>query len=473
MNNDWEIVIGIEIHIELNTKTKMFSPVQNEYGDEANTNVSNIDLAYPGSLPLLNSSAIIKAIKLAKALEMEIDPLVRFDRKNYFYPDLTKGYQITQQFHPIGKNGLIRAKVQNSWKTFSIERIHMEEDTAKSIHENGLTYLNYNRCGVPLIEIVSNPAMHSAEDAMAYVEAIRQTALVLDISDAKLNEGSLRTDVNLSVRRKGENVLNTRTEIKNLNSLSNIKKAIEYESNFQIQMYENNLTFNQETKRFDEKMQKTVSMRSKGDAISYKYFPDPNLPYIQLQQKFIDDIKIEEIPYQKELRYLKNGLNQVQISQLLNNISYAKYIDSINSKDFKKATNVFFSDIVTYLNSNNKNIENLSFKADDARKVVEYLIDNRINKNNIAEIIKIKDQNPNLNIESIIKDNGFLIEIKEIDLNELVQEILNENPNLETEFKNNYNRAQKFMQGQIMKKTMGKANLKNLDEIIKNRFNNE
>jgi len=349
----------------------------------------------------------------------------------------------------------------------------MEEDTAKSIHENGLTYLNYNRCGVPLIEIVSNPVMHSAEDAMAYVEAIRQTALVLDISDAKLNEGSLRTDVNLSVRRKGENVLNTRTEIKNLNSLSNIKKAIEYESNFQIQMYENNLTFNQETKRFDEKMQKTVSMRSKGDAISYKYFPDPNLPYIQLQQKFIDDIKIEEIPYQKELRYLKNGLNQVQISQLLNNISYAKYIDSINSKDFKKATNVFFSDIVTYLNSNNKNIENLSFKADDARKVVEYLIDNRINKNNIAEIIKIKDQNPNLNIESIIKDNGFLIEIKEIDLNELVQEILNENPNLETEFKNNYNRAQKFMQGQIMKKTMGKANLKNLDEIIKNRFNNE
>lgn len=214
MNNDWEIVIGIEIHIELNTKTKMFSPVQNEYGDEANTNVSNIDLAYPGSLPLLNSSAIIKAIKLAKALEMEIDPLVRFDRKNYFYPDLTKGYQITQQFHPIGKNGLIRAKVQNSWKTFSIERIHMEEDTAKSIHENGLTYLNYNRCGVPLMEIVSNPVMHSAEDAMAYVEAIRQTALVLDISDAKLNEGSLRTDVNLSVRRKGENVLNTRTEIK-------------------------------------------------------------------------------------------------------------------------------------------------------------------------------------------------------------------------------------------------------------------
>ena len=195
--NNWELVIGIEIHIELNTNTKMFSPMLNNFDSKQNYNVSNIDLAYPGSLPLVNKGAIIRAIKLAKALNMTIDPYVRFDRKNYFYPDLPKGFQITQQFHPIGSNGFVKAKVDNVWKDIAIERIHMEEDTAKAIHKNNLTYLNYNRAGIPLIEIVSNPVMHSAKEAAAYVDAIRQTVLCLNISDAKMNEGSLRTDINI------------------------------------------------------------------------------------------------------------------------------------------------------------------------------------------------------------------------------------------------------------------------------------
>ena len=264
MNNDlWELVIGIEIHIELNTKTKMFSPILNNFNSMPNSNVSNIDLAYPGSLPLVNKEAIIKGIKLAKALNMEIDPLVQFDRKNYFYPDLPKGYQITQQFYPIGKNGKIKIKVENEWKEIKIERIHLEEDTAKSIHSKDKTYLNYNRAGVPLIEIVSHPVIHSAKEAAAYVEAIRQTALCLNISDAKMNEGSLRTDINISIREKGTNVFNNRVEVKNLNSISNVQKAIEFEAERQLNIYQNGKTVVQETRRFDEQLKETVSMRLK------------------------------------------------------------------------------------------------------------------------------------------------------------------------------------------------------------------
>ncbi|WP_369085916.1 Asp-tRNA(Asn)/Glu-tRNA(Gln) amidotransferase subunit GatB [Metamycoplasma spumans] len=469
MNNDWDIVIGIEIHLELNTRTKMFSPASNNYEDKVNESVSNIDLAYPGSLPLVNSQAIIKGIKLAKALNMSIDKLVRFDRKNYFYPDLTKGFQITQQFNPIGKEGKIKVKVDNEWKEISIERIHLEEDTAKSLHEGSETFLNYNRAGVPLIEIVSRPVIHSAKEAIAYVEAIRQTALALNISDAKMNEGSLRTDVNISVRKKGTNDLNTRVEIKNLNSFSNIEKAIEYEANYQVNKYLNNESFVQETKRFDEQKNITVSMRSKSDAIDYKYFPEPNLPYIQLSDADIEAVEIEEIPYDKEMRYISHGLNQVQISQLLNNFEYANYLDKINSKDFKKSANIFFSDIVSYINQNNKTINELKFSPSDAQQVINYIIDSKINKSDFKLIIQLKD-NSNKDIDEIIKEEDLFIKEISISLDDVIDEILKENPDLENEFSKNYQRASKFLLGQAMKKTMGKANAAELNKKISERF---
>ncbi len=469
MNNDWDIVIGIEIHLELNTRTKMFSPASNNYEDKVNESASNIDLAYPGSLPLVNSQAIIKGIKLAKALNMSIDKLVRFDRKNYFYPDLTKGFQITQQFNPIGKEGKIKVKVDNEWKEISIERIHLEEDTAKSLHEGSETFLNYNRAGVPLIEIVSRPVIHSAKEAIAYVEAIRQTALALNISDAKMNEGSLRTDVNISVRKKGTNDLNTRVEIKNLNSFSNIEKAIEYEANYQVNKYLNNESFDQETKRFDEQKNITVSMRSKSDAIDYKYFPEPNLPYIQLSDADIEAVEIEEIPYDKEMRYISHGLNQVQISQLLNNFEYANYLDKINSKDFKKSANIFFSDIVSYINQNNKTINELKFSPSDAQQVINYIIDSKINKSDFKLIIQLKD-NSNKDIDEIIKEEDLFIKEISISLDDVIEEILKENPDLENEFSKNYQRASKFLLGQAMKKTMGKANVAELNKKISERF---
>nr|WP_272873041.1 Asp-tRNA(Asn)/Glu-tRNA(Gln) amidotransferase subunit GatB [Mycoplasma phocoeninasale] len=463
------MVIGIEIHLELNTKTKMFSPVENSFGKEVNQMVSNIDLAYPGTLPLVNSGAIIKGIKLAKALNMEIDKLIRFDRKNYFYPDLTKGYQITQQFNPIGKNGSIKIKVDNQWKDIAIERIHLEEDTAKSIHDGEFTKINYNRAGIPLIEIVSTPSIHSAREAVAYVEAIRQTALSLNISDAKMNEGSLRTDVNLSIRPKDSNELRTRVEIKNLNSLSNVEKAIEYEANQQFESYQANKSIEQCTKRFDEASEITVMMRSKSDALDYKYFPDPNIPYIALDDELIDSVNIEETPFQKEMRYISLGLNQMQINQLLNNTEYANYLDKISSSDRRKTTNLFFSEIISYLNLAKKGISEFNLSANEASELFNLVIDGKINKADVKKIIEIKDREKN-SIMKIIEDNNFMIKESNVSLDEVIDSILEENPDLESTFIKNADKAKKFLAGQIMKKTMGKAKMDEINQKITERF---
>ncbi|MGX9339900.1 Asp-tRNA(Asn)/Glu-tRNA(Gln) amidotransferase subunit GatB [Mycoplasma sp. 2261] len=471
MDKNWELVIGIEIHIELNTKTKMFSSQPNLYTSNPNIYVSHIDLAYPGSLPIVNKQAIIKGIKLAKALNMEIDHNIRFDRKNYFYPDLTKGYQITQQFNPIGKNGKIKIKVNNEWKDIEIERIHLEEDTAKSLHEGNQTLLNYNRSGVPLIEIVSNPVLHSAKEAVAYVDAIRKIVLALDISDAKMNEGSLRVDLNISVRKKGTNDLNTRVEVKNLNSISNIEKAIEYEYNWQTSCYESGQTFSQQTKRFDESKLKTITMRSKSDSIDYKYFPDPNIPCIELKPEFVDSITIEELPYEREMRYLKYGLNNVQIMQLIENMEYASFIDVLNTTDFKKSVNIFFAEIVSFLNQNNLLLSKLKLNIDVMSKIIQYAIDEKIQKTSIKTILSILiNQNENNDIDEIIKQNNLFIEHKEISLTDIIKEILNEFPTLNKEFEINFNRASKFMLGQVMKKTAGKANAIELSQIIKDLY---
>ncbi|ACF06982.1 Aspartyl/glutamyl-tRNA(Asn/Gln) amidotransferase subunit B [Metamycoplasma arthritidis] len=470
MNKDWEIVIGIEIHLELNTKTKMFSSVANEYNALANTNISPIDLAYPGTLPLVNKAAVIKGIKLAKALNMEVAEELHFDRKNYYYPDLPKGYQITQQFHPIGKNGSIKIKVDDVWKEITIERIHLEEDTAKSIHENNLTYLNYNRAGVPLIEIVSNPVIHSAKEACAYIEAIRLTALCLDISDAKMNEGSLRTDVNISVRKCNTNDLNTRVEIKNLNSIANVQKAIEYEATWQIEQHLNNKMFSQQTKRFDEATLKTVTMREKGNALDYKYHPNPNIPIIKLEKSFIDKIQINERPYEKETRYLASSLNLVQISQLLNNVDYANYFDAINYPDLKKAANIFFANIVSYLNETKINIKDLATKPQDTKVLIDLLVNQKIKKNDVSKILDLKQSNPFKTILELVKENNLIILEQEISLPTIVETILKENPSLEVEFTKNFDRANKFLTGQVMKKTAGKANLAELQKLIKEKF---
>lgn len=344
----------------------------------------------------------------------------------------------------------------------------MEEDTAKSIHKNNLTYLNYNRAGIPLIEIVSNPVMHSAKEAAAYVDAIRQTVLCLNISDAKMNEGSLRTDINISIRKKGTNEFNSRVEIKNLNSISNVEKAINFEFQRQINLREKNLEVLQETRRFDEQKQETVLMRKKTDSVDYKYFPEPNIPTILIPQKVIDETKIEELPYQKEQKYLDANLNNVQIQQLINNIDYALYFEKIgNVCDLKKKANLFFSTIIPFLNESQIQISDLKITLKEVEELFKYLLDDKIDKKNSLKILDLKQKNSDIPLKTLLEKEKLFVEKSNLSLEDIVKQIFTENKDLKETFSKNFERNKKFLIGQIMKKTMGKANISQLDEILK------
>jgi len=294
--NNLETVIGIEIHIELNTKTKMFSPAKNDFNAAPNTLVHPIDLGYPGTMPRLNKGAVIKAVQFAKALNMKIDKLIRFDRKHYFYADLPKGYQITQNDFPFGSGGFVPVIVNGEQKNIELERFHLEEDTARSHHGDSETLLNYNRAGVPLIEIVTEPVIRDAAEAVAYVDAIRELAQTLDISDAKMEEGSLRADINLSLRPRGQKEFGTKVEIKNINTLTNIQKAIENEIKTQTKDILSGKVIKQATKRFDEATKTNIVMRVKTEAADYRFFPEPDINPIRISDEFVNSININELP---------------------------------------------------------------------------------------------------------------------------------------------------------------------------------
>lgn len=289
--NNLKVTIGIEIHLELLTKTKMFSSSPNTFGQTPNTCINEIDMGYPGSMPTVNKQAVIFAIKLAKSMNMQIDSQLSFDRKHYYYPDLPKGYQITQQSRPIGKEGTLPI---GDDKVIKIERIHMEEDTAKQIHKGEFTYLDFNRAGVPLIEIVTHPVIHSAKDTIAYVKTIQSLSKELGISDAKMENGSLRIDVNISL--SNSDILGTKVEIKNMNSFSNITTAIQNEIQEQTHAINNNHKILMTTKRFDERTQTNIVMRGKSNDVDYKYFKEPNIIPITLTKQFIDSIDIPLLP---------------------------------------------------------------------------------------------------------------------------------------------------------------------------------
>ena len=304
MINNFEVIIGIEVHTVLNTKTKMFSSSLNLHNAAPNTLVNVIDLGLPGILPAPNAMAIVKAIWLAKSINAEINyQNIQFDRKNYYYLDLPKGYQITQQFFPIGKNGKINIMSNNVEKVITIQRMHLEEDTAKQIIKNGYIELDYNRCGLPLIEIVTDPVIYSANEAMEYLKKLVQILRFNNISDAKLEDGSLRADVNISVRPIGQKSLNNKVEIKNINSISNVGKAINFEINRQIGLYFQNKEVLQETRRFDDQTNQTILMRTKEDAINYRYFHEPNITKICLTDN----------EYQQILKLKNKDINEIVI----------------------------------------------------------------------------------------------------------------------------------------------------------------
>ncbi|SYV97615.1 Aspartyl/glutamyl-tRNA(Asn/Gln) amidotransferase subunit B [Mycoplasmopsis edwardii] len=473
--NNFEVIIGIEIHVELKTKTKMFSSAEIDYSAEPNTKANQIDLAYPGTLPLVNKQAVKFGIALAKALKMEIDDELHFDRKNYFYPDLPKGYQITQFYRPIGKNGKVQIKTSNGLKEISIERIHLEEDTARQHHDSEFTKLDYNRAGIPLIEIVTDPVIRSAKEASAYVDMIKKTVLALEISEGKLEQGSLRADINISLRPYGYNGFGTKVEIKNLNSLSNIEKAIDNEIKIQTKKILKGEAILQETKRFDDQKNENITMRVKTGTVDYKYFPEANIPFIKLSKSFIDSVEVAELPLEKEQRYIDANIQNIYVQSLIDDIYLSKYFDSINYEDKDKLSKVFFAEVVSLANLQSKKAYELNIDAKYIQESLELLDKGIISGKSLKKLIPLLIGFKG-DIHSLLEEHN----LKQISDPKLIEEhvltIIKNNEALVAEYPERQEKVMKFILGSLMKETGGQVNpiLSNdiLIKVLNDKFKN-
>ena len=467
---NFETIVGIEIHVEMKTKSKMFSLAPIGFGLTPNSEVVAFDMAFPGTMPRVNKEAVKNAIRVSNALHMSIDQEIWFDRKNYFYSDLPKGFQITQQARPIGSEGYLIINVNGKDKKIGIERLHMEEDTCMQHHFSDYTLLDYNRAGIPLIEIVSKPEIRSGEEARKYVEKIREIVTFSNVSDGKMEEGSLRCDVNVSIRPYGSDKFGTKVEIKNLNSIANVEKAIDFEAKRQSELLLLGKEVEQETRRYDEAKKETVLMRKKTDAADYKYFTEPNIPPIKLSDEFVKDAidTCPELYDQKLERFLNNyGLNEVDAKIILTSVDMANYYDEAAkfTKLYQPLANFMISDVNGYLNKNAISILDFKVEPKFISELVELLQSKEINSSQGKQIFEklVKENKSPLLIQ---KEVGAVLINDENKIHELVLEVLEANPTLRDDFKAGKTRAQGFVMGQIMKKTGGKVNPGIANKII-------
>lgn len=459
---NFEAVIGIEIHVEMKTKSKMFSSAPVLFGAEPNTLVRPLDIAFPGTMPVVNKQAVINAIRVSNALHMTIDDELWFDRKNYFYSDLPKGFQITQDKRPIGRNGYVTIKVDGKEKQIEIERLHMEEDTCKQLHLSNYSLLDYNRAGTPLVEIVSRPNIRSGEEAMKYVEQIRSIVQYTNVSDGKMEEGSLRCDVNISLRPIGQEKFGTKVEIKNLNSLSNVEKAIEFEIIRQQQLLLAGMPVEQETRRFDEIRKETVLMRKKTDAVDYKYFTEPNITPIKLSKEFIENAiyTCPELASSKKNRYMNElGLSEYDADTILMDKDIANYFDeALKSKaNPKLLANWVMVDMAAYLNKNGISILNVKLSPMHLGEMVKLIEEGKISSKQAKDVFARIIESDESAID-VANKLGIVQMSDEGAIFDLVNEVLNENPQSIEDYKNGKDRAVGFLVGQVMKKSHGKAN---------------
>jgi aspartyl-tRNA(Asn)/glutamyl-tRNA(Gln) amidotransferase subunit B len=467
---EYNVTIGIEIHCQLKTDTKMFSGAPTSFGRKANTCVNEIDLGMPGTLPEVNKEAVKKAIMACTAFHMTIDPLVKFDRKNYYYSDLAKGFQITQQFHPIGRNGYVVINTPQGEKKIRIERIHMEEDTAKQYHLSKVSLLDFNRADTPLIEIVSKPDMTNGQEAEAYVEALRQTLYYIGVSDCKMEEGSMRCDVNVSIAPKGADHLGTKNEIKNINSISNIGKAVDYEVERQKKLLEAGDVVHQETRRFDDKTGTTILMRRKEGNVDYKFFTEPNIFPIRLDPKWIADIQahMPELPEARRARYQKEyGLSDHDIDILIANKEMSEFFEETMkyARNAKAVCNWLLSDISAWLNKHEKTIDNCDLKPQNLAKLVSLIdageVSNAQAKKLVDDLMAGKDPQKSAEEKGLrqVSDTGAI--------EKMVTEVLDANPQAIEDFKNGKDRAVGFLVGQVMKKSRGQANPGMVNKMVR------
>ena len=454
---EYEVIIGLELHIEMKTKSKMFSSAPVTFGDEPNVHVAPLDMGFPGTLPVVNKQAVINAIRVCHALHMSIDNELWFDRKNYFYSDLPKGYQITQDKRPIGKDGFI--EINN--RRIGIERLHLEEDTCKQLHYNDFTLLDYNRAGIPLIEIVSKPEIRNGEEAMKYVEKIRSIVCFLDVSDGKMQEGSLRCDVNVSIKEKGSAAFGTKVEIKNINTLNNIKRAIDFEIDRQISLISSGERVIQETRRYDEDKKQTVPMRLKIDSVDYKCYTDANIIPIKLSDEFIDNaIKSSpELAEVKYARYLKLGLSEYDASLLISDKSISEYFDQLIRLGInpKLSANWINVDIKAYLNDNKIDINSFPIDSNRLAELIILIEKGKLSNKQAREVFQVM-LTSNDNPETIMDKLNITVIDSEEEITKIIIELIQENPNIVLDYRKASDKVVKYLVGQVMKKTHGKAN---------------
>ena len=450
-------VIGLELHVEMKTKSKMFSSAPVSFGQVPNSNVSNFDMAFPGTLPSVNKQAVINTIRVCHALHMDIDSELHFDRKNYFYSDLPKGYQITQFFRPIGTNGYIEI----GDKKINIIELHIEEDACKQIHLKDRTLLDFNRAGIPLIEIVSAPEIRNGVEAMQFVQEIRSIVTFLDVSNGKMEEGSLRCDINISLKKKDDDSLGTRVEIKNINTLSNIKKAIDYEIERQIELLENGKEIKKETRRFDEQKKKTVAMRLKIDSVDYKYFEDANIIPIILSDEFIKSIitSSPKLAKEKYLNYLTLGLNDYDASLIISNKEKSDYFDSLikYGVNYKLAANWLNGEVQSYLNKNKIEMKDFPIDAHELADLLILIEKKTFSHKQGREIFGNMIMNGD-SLQTIISHLNMGSNYSEERLKGIINDYLTANVKLVIDYKNGKDRVIGYIVGHIMKMTNGEVN---------------
>ncbi len=478
MKQGWESVIGLEIHVQLSTSSKIFSGASTAFGAMPNTQASTVDLGLPGVLPKVNKEVFPKAIAFGLAVGAQIGARSAFDRKNYFYPDLPKGYQITQMNEPIVLGGELEITLKDaSTRTIKITRAHLEEDAGKSLHEDfhGMTGIDLNRAGIPLLEIVSEPDMRSAEEASAYARTIHQLVTYLSVSDGNMAEGSLRCDANVSVRRVGDDTLGVRTETKNVNSFRFLERAIEYEIDRQIAAIESGDRVKQETRLYDPDKDETRPMRSKESDTDYRYFPEPDLLPVIMDEAFINAVRdaMPELPAQKRARYQHElGLAADDARLISNNLGLATYFESCAAicGDASAAANWIKVDLLAGLNKDNLDITDSPVSAEDLGQVILRIKDETISGKIAKTVFNALWQGSAQSVDSYIESEGLVQVSDSTELEPIVDRIIAENPRQAAQYRNGKTKVLGFFIGQVMKETGGKANPQQVNRLVVERL---
>ena len=474
---DYEAVIGLEVHLHLNTRTKAFCACSTQFGNPANTQTCPVCLGFPGSLPVYNRAALDSGIKVGLALGCTIQEYTKFDRKNYFYPDLPKDYQISQYDLPLAKEGFIDIELDNAQvKRIGIIRVHMEEDAGKLVHEANESLVDYNRTGVPLLEIVSYPDMNSPEEAYKYLANLKAVLSYLDVSDCDMEKGSLRCDANVSIRKKGAKELGTKAELKNMNSFKAVKDALEYEVRRQSLVLDQGGKIIQETLLWDEKAMQTVSMRTKEGAQDYRYFPEPDIPAFIIDKAKIEEVRltIPELPKEKLARFMKDfGLSEKDAFILVGSKKSAEFaegcINNYPGKEKKSVANWLIGPVLSEANSRNCAISELKISAKGLSELIGFVENGKIS--NLTAKSVLKDMiDSGKSAEAIITEKNLAQVSDEASLNAHIEEVIKANAPTVESYKAGKANAAMFLVGQVMKRSGGKANPKMVQELIKRRL---